>query len=76
MDYDFRLTGEGPMTTVYQLEPLTDAATAWVEAHVDADSGFQPAYPTIYVEHRYLLSVLGGIEVAELTVNTRERIPA
>ena len=73
---DFRLYGEGPMTTVYQLEPLTDNAKGWIADNVSRTEGYQPDYPTLYIEHRYLLPLLDGIAEAGLTVNTRDRVPA
>ncbi len=67
---DFRLYGEGPMTTVFRLTPLSDRAKEWVEEHVDQE-GFQPSWPEVFVEHGYIDAVLEGINLSGLTIHLR-----
>ncbi len=72
---DFRIDGEGPMTTLFRVVPLTDAAKEWVEENV-SEEGFQPSWPTVHVEHRYLADLVDGIEGAGLTVGRRTPLQA
>lgn len=74
---DFRLDAhEGPMASVFRLVPLTIPAKVWVAANVGKDSGYQPDWPTLYVEHRYIDPLLDGIDAAGLTVDVIERVVA
>jgi hypothetical protein len=76
-EHDFRLEGEGPMTSVFRLIPLTTVAKVWVALNVgEGGEDFQPDYPTLYVEHRYIEPLLEGIGEAGLTVNVIERAVA
>lgn len=73
MEYDFQMYSEGPMTTVFLLTPLTDAAKEWVVENVSQE-GFQPDYPNrLYVERRFIDMLLDGIDGAGLTVDAIER---
>ena len=69
---DFHMDG-GPigLASVLRIQPLTQEAKDWVEEHVSQD-GFQPDWPTLYVEHRYLDNLIGGIAIAGLTVDAIE----
>ncbi len=64
---DFQLCGEGPMTTVFRLIPLNDAAKGWIEEHVDQE-GLQPSWPELFVEHGYIDALLAGVTSAGFTV--------
>ncbi len=68
---DFRLDGEGPLTSVFRLVPLTDNARGWIADNVSRTEGFQPDWPTLYVESRYLDDLIEGMEDAGLTVAAR-----
>ena len=43
------------------LVPLTRSGCAWANKNIGADNGFQPYWPTVILEPRYLDGVLGGI---------------
>ncbi len=60
---DFQLIRQ---TTIYLLEPLTDAARAWVGKHIPA--GATRFGPAIVVEHRYIADIAAGITRDGLTV--------
>ena len=61
---DFQLIEQ---STIFLLEPLTDAARAWVQDHISADAiRFGPA---IVVEHRCLADIVTGIALAGLSVD-------
>jgi len=64
MGADFQLICQ---STISLLEPLTDAARAWAQDHISADTiRFGPA---IVVEHRYIADIVTGIAIAGLTVD-------
>ena len=61
---DFQLIEQ---STIFLLEPLTDAARAWVQDHISADAiRFGPA---IVVEHRCLADIVTGIALAGLSAD-------
>ena len=61
---DIEVTGGG---TLYRLEPKTDLARAWVEEHVSQE-GFQPEWPMVMVEHRYIDEIIQGMQADGLEV--------
>ncbi len=48
--------------SIFLLRPLTPSATSWLEENVGQDNGFQPHWPTCVIEHRYIWSILEGIQ--------------
>ena len=66
---DFHMDG-GPigLASVLRIEPLTQEAKDWVEEYVSHE-GFQPDWPTLYVEHRYLDYLIDGIAISGLTID-------
>jgi hypothetical protein len=56
--WDFRVEFHG---AIILLCPLTSPGCAWVERHIGADNGYQPYYPTVILEPRYIDDVLGDI---------------
>ncbi|MBI3334040.1 hypothetical protein HYZ97_00995 [Candidatus Pacearchaeota archaeon] len=54
---DFYLLNGG---SIYQLEPLTDAAAAWIEDNVNHE-GFQPYWPTVIIDARYTDGIVSGL---------------
>jgi len=60
---DFQLIRQ---STIFLLEPLTDAAHAWAENHIPADATrFGRSIP---IEHRYIADIVAGIARGTLTV--------
>ena len=55
---DFRVENHG---SIFLLRPHTDAAKSWVEEHIGQDNGYQPQYPTILIDARYVEPILHGI---------------
>ncbi len=56
---DFLLENHG---SIFLLKPQTRAATFWVEDHIGHENGFQPYFPTVVVEHRYIADIVAGIQ--------------
>ena len=56
---DFHVENHG---SIFLLLPLTPAARIWTDEHIGPDNGFQPYYPTVVVEHRYISDIVDGIQ--------------
>ena len=56
--WDFRVEFHG---AIILLCPLTKPGFRWIEKHIGADNGYQPYYPTVILEPRYIDDVLGDI---------------
>ena len=55
---DFVVVNDG---SVLLLRPLTESAHTWVDDNIGPDNGFQPYYPTVVIEPRYVGPVIEGI---------------
>lgn len=64
---DFVVENHG---SIYLLMPLTPSATSWIEEHIGQDNGYQPHFPTIVVEHRYIADIVDGIQNDGLAVQS------
>ncbi len=62
---DFSVENHG---SIFLLRPHSDAAREWVEEHIGSDNGFQPYWPTVVVEHRYIADIVQGIQNDGLAV--------
>jgi hypothetical protein len=62
---DFILRDEG---TFILLTPCSEAAREWVDQHIGQDNGFQPYFPTVVVEHRYIANIVTCIQNDGLAV--------
>jgi hypothetical protein len=56
-------------SSIYLLRPLTENARAWVKDHIGSDNGFQPYWPAVVIEHRYVGAILEGISSDGLAVS-------
>lgn len=63
--FDFRVQHHG---SICLLHPHTVAARAWVEDHIGQGNGYQPLFPTVLIEPRYLRDILVGIQSSGLVV--------
>jgi len=62
---DFELQNHG---SIFLLIPQTLSARIWIDDHIGKDNGFQPHYPTVVVEHRYIADIVRGIHNDGLAV--------
>jgi hypothetical protein len=62
---DFVLENHG---SIFLLKPLTPSAISWIEDHIGQDNGYQPYFPTVVVEHRYIADIVAGIQNDGLAV--------
>jgi hypothetical protein len=63
--HDFLIENHG---SILLLKPLTPSATSWIGEHISQDNGYQPYFPTVVVEHRYIADIVAGIQNDGLTV--------
>ncbi len=54
--------------SLFLLCPRTDVAREWVEQNIGRDNGFQPYWPTVVVEHRYVADIVEGASETGLEV--------
>ena len=47
--------------SVVLLQPVSDAGREWIDEHIGKDNGFQPYYPAITCEQRYVQDILDGM---------------
>jgi hypothetical protein len=62
---DFKVDNQG---SIFLLHPLNDTAREWVNEHIGQDNGYQPYYPTVVIEHRYVADIVAGIQNDGLAV--------
>lgn len=66
---DFTLQNDG---SICILRPHTPRAVVWVERNIGEDNGFQPYYPAVVIEPRYLEDIVIGIHAAGLSIMEEE----
>jgi hypothetical protein len=49
-------------SSIFLLRPYTDAGRRWVEENIGSENGYQPYWPTVVVEHRYIGDIVAGIQ--------------
>jgi hypothetical protein len=64
---DFALENHG---SIFLLKPLTPSATSWIEEHIGQENGYQPYFPAVIVEHRYIADIVEGIQNDGLAVSS------
>ena len=52
--------------SIFLLKPLTPSAISWIEEHIGQDNGYQPLFPTVVVEPRYIADIVEGIQNDDL----------
>jgi len=56
---DFTVENHGSTSL---LRPLNDSGRAWIAENIGEQNGYQPYYPTVIAEPRYLADILTGIQ--------------
>jgi hypothetical protein len=62
---DFTLDSHG---SICLLHPHTNSARIWVHDNIGKDNGFQPYWPTVVIEPRYVEQIVEGITVDGLLI--------
>jgi hypothetical protein len=57
-EVDFLFENHG---SIILLRPVTAGAREWVDTNIGEDNGFQPLWPTVTIEARYVHPILEGI---------------
>jgi hypothetical protein len=65
LSFDFRLENHG---SIYFLRPLNKSAVEWVNENIGENNGYQPQWPTVLIETRYLVQILEGLAADGLCV--------
>jgi hypothetical protein len=55
---DFEVQNHG---SIFLLIPHTVSARLWIDDHIGEDHGYQPYYPTVVIEYRYIANIVEGI---------------
>jgi hypothetical protein len=56
--------------SIFLLRPQNEQAVAWADQHIGSKNGFQPYWPTVVVEHRYIADIVAGIQNDGLAVQS------
>ena len=64
---DFELQNQG---SICLLVPETDEAEAWVDDNIGRDNGYQPWYPSVVIEPRYVGDIVEGLMSDGLTITS------
>jgi hypothetical protein len=57
-EVDFHLEDHG---SIVLLRPVSAGAREWADMYIGEDNGYQPLWPTVTIEGRYVHSILEGI---------------
>jgi hypothetical protein len=55
---DFLIENHG---SLFFLRPLSQSAREWIEENISQTDSFQPHWPTILIEHRYISDIIRGL---------------
>jgi hypothetical protein len=62
---DFSIENHG---SILLLRPHSDGARTWVEENIGRDNGYQPHWPTVVIEPRYVQAIVDGITTDGLVI--------
>jgi hypothetical protein len=64
---DFSVENHG---SIFLLRPLSVSAELWVHENIGKENGFQPYFPTVVIEHRFVADIVEGIRNDGLAVQS------
>jgi hypothetical protein len=65
IDPDFSIENHG---SILLLCPHSDGGRTWIEANIGQGNGYQPYWPTIVIESRYVEAIVDGITIDGLVI--------
>jgi hypothetical protein len=58
-------------SSIFLLRPQTGDAVTWLDENIGQNSGFQPYWPTVVVEHRFIGPIAEGIVADGLVIGAK-----
>jgi hypothetical protein len=55
--------------SIVLLRPTSRSGQEWIEQNIGQQNGFQPYWPTVVVEPRYIADIVKGIQADDLRVS-------
>jgi hypothetical protein len=55
--------------SIFLLRPISKSGREWLDQNIGDQNGFQPYWPTVVVEPRYIADVVNGIRGDNLEVS-------
>lgn len=55
---DFLIENHG---SLFFLRPLSQSAREWIEENISQTDSFQPYWPTVVIEHRFIEHIIHGL---------------
>ena len=53
--------------SIFLLRPISHSGREWIEQNIGKQNGFQPYWPTVVVEPRYIADIVKGIATKQMT---------
>ena len=55
--------------SIFLLRPTTRSGQEWIEQNIGQQNGFQPYWPAVVVEPRYIADIVNGIQADDFEVS-------
>jgi hypothetical protein len=55
--------------SIFLLRPISRSGREWIEQNIGEQNGFQPYWPTVVVEPRYIADIVSGMRAEDLGVS-------
>jgi hypothetical protein len=55
--------------SIFLLRPISKSGRQWLDQNIGDQNGFQPYWPTVVVEPRYIADIVNGIQADDLEVS-------
>jgi len=55
--------------SIFLLRPTSRSGQEWIEHNIGQENGFQPYWPTVVVEPRYIADIVSGMRAEDLGVS-------
>lgn len=54
--------------SIFLIHPQNEHAVAWLNENIGQNNGFQPYWPTVVIDHRFVTNIIAGIRADGLDV--------
>ena len=55
--------------SIFLLRPTSRSGREWLDKNIGEQNGFQPYWPTVVVEPRYVVDIVNGMQADDLGVS-------